>query len=107
MKVRFNIEYGTVYGENLVLNILSSGAGDLVGSHVMKPASDKIWKCDLDISAKAGHLDYYYSVERDGKQTRHEWTVIPHRLDLNASRATRYTAYDHWNDIPDDSYLYS
>ena len=107
MKVRFNIEYGTVYGENLVLNILNSGTGDLASSHAMKPASDRIWKCDLDFPAKAGHIDYYYSVERDGKLTRQEWTVVPHRLDLNASRATRYTTYDHWNDMPDDSYLYS
>ena len=107
MKVRFNIEYGTVYGENLVLNIVDSASGETVASHAMKPASDKAWKCDLDVPAKAGHIDYYYSVERDGKPTRHEWTVIPHRLDLNAAKATRYITYDHWNDMPDDSYLYS
>ena len=107
MKVRFNIEYGTVYGENLVLNIVNNADGEKLASHVMKPASDKVWRCDLDIPAKAGQVDYYYSVERDGKETRHEWTVITHRLDLNAAKATRYTTYDHWNDMPDDSYLYS
>ena len=107
MKVRFNIEYGTVYGENLVLNIVNSDDGGLLSSHAMKPASNKMWKCDLDVPAKAGHIDYYYSVEHDGKPKRHEWTVIPHRLDLNAAKATRYNCYDHWNDMPDDSYLYS
>ena len=107
MKVRFNIEYRTVYGENLVLNIVNNGEDGQVTSHVMKSASDKMWKCDLDIPAKAGQVDYYYSVERDGKQMRHEWTVVPHRLDLNAAKANRYITYDHWNDMPDDSYLYS
>ena len=107
MKVRFNIEYGTIYGEDLVLNMIDSLDGHVVSSHAMKPASDKAWKCDIDVPAKAGHIDYYYSVERDGKPTRHEWTVIPHRLDLNAAKANRYIAFDHWNDMPDDSYLYS
>jgi len=107
MKIRFNIEYGTVYGDNLVLNIVDTASGEKVSSHAMKPTSDKTWKCDMDVPAKAGNIDYYYSVERDGKEQRHEWMVIPHRLDLNAARATRYITYDHWNDMPDDSYLYS
>ena len=107
MKVRFNVEYSTVYGENLVLNIVDPGTNEVVSSHVMKPATDKAWKCEIDLPAKAGIVDYYYSVEREGKQTRHEWTVIPHRVDLNAAKATRYITYDHWNDMPDDSYLYS
>ena len=107
MKIRFNIEYGTVYGENMVLNIVNSASGEKVASHAMKPATDKTWKCDLDVSAKAGQIDYYYSVERDGKEVRHEWIVIPHRLDLNTAKANRYITFDHWNDLPDDSYLYS
>ncbi len=107
MRVRFNIEYSTVYGENLVLNVIDKSNADQVKRYVMKPASDKSWKCDMDVPAKAGHIDYYYSVERDDKPLRQEWMVLPHRLDLNASKATRYTIYDHWNDMPDDSYLYS
>ena len=106
MKVRFNIEYSTVYGENLVLNIVNHAEDGATASHAMKPATDKSWKCDVDLPAKAGQIDYYYSVEREGKMTRHEWTVIPHRLDLNAAKATRYITYDHWNDLPDDSYLH-
>ena len=107
MKVRFNIEYSTIYGENLVLNIVDNANGEKAASHVMKPLNDKTWKCDIDVPAKSGQIDYYYSVEREGKQVRHEWMVIPHRLDLNATRASRYITYDHWNDLPDDSYLYS
>ena len=103
MKVRFFLEYSTVYGENLVLNIVDSATGEKVASHAMKSASDKTWKCDIDIPAKAGYIDYYYSVEREGKETRHEWMVMPHRLDLNAAKASRYLTYDHWNDMPDDS----
>ena len=64
MKVRFNLEYSNVYGENLVLNIIDNTSGEKVASHAMKPASDKTWKCDLDVPAKAGYVNYYYSVER-------------------------------------------
>ena len=107
MKAKFNLEYSTVYGENIVLNIIDGAAPDKVSRHAMKPATDKSWKCDIDVPAKAGQIDYYYSVERDGKEVRHEWMVIPHRLDMNAAKAIRYITYDHWNDLPDDSYLYS
>ena len=107
MKVRFNLEYSTVYGENIVLNIIDSAAPDKVSRHAMKPANDKSWKCDIDVPAKAGQIDYYYSIDREGKEVRHEWMVMPHRLDMNATKATRYITYDHWNDLPDDSYLYS
>jgi 4-alpha-glucanotransferase len=107
MKVRFNVEYSTVYGETLVLNILNNAEDGKVSRNVMKPATDKSWKCDMDFPAKVGHINYYYSVERDGKEHRHEWMVIPHRIDLNAAKASRYITYDHWNDMPDDSYLYS
>ena len=107
MRIRFNIDYSTVYGEELVLNLIDQATGAVSQSYTMKPNGDKAWKCDLDLPARAGYVDYYYSVERDGKEMRHEWTVIPHRLDLNAAKATRYIAYDHWNDMPDDSYLYS
>ena len=38
---------------------------------------------------------------------RHEWLVEPHRLEFAAVRGTHYTVFDHWIDIPEDSYLYS
>ena len=58
MKVRFNIDYSTVYGENLVLNIVDNADAEKISRHVMKSASDKAWKCDLDLPAKAGQISY-------------------------------------------------
>ena len=31
----------------------------------------------------------------------------PHRLEFAAEKGVRYTVYDHWLDIPEDSFLYS
>ena len=53
MKVRFNVEYSTIYGENLVINVMDQEAIEVVSRHVMKPANDKSWKCDLDVPARA------------------------------------------------------
>ena len=44
MKVRFNIEYSTIYGETLVLNIVNNAEDGKVSRNVMKPATDKSWK---------------------------------------------------------------
>ena len=38
---------------------------------------------------------------------RHEWLVMPHRLEFAAAKALSYVVYDHWLDIPEDSYMYS
>ena len=44
---------------------------------------------------------------RGDEEARHEWLVEPHRLEFADTKAVRYTIYDHWIDIPEDSYMYS
>ena len=106
MKLRFNIDYRAVYGENIVLNILT-GRDDEVRKRVMNTIDGNTWRCEYEPSEKVSRLDYFYSVERDGREVRHEWLVMPHRLDLTSRSAKRYIIFDHWIDIPEDSYLYS
>jgi len=108
IKIKFNVEYTAVYGEDLVLCVIDDVQPEKVHRHAMKVSQNgKSWLCDIDIAPKGDHIDYYYNVERNGKTVRHEWLVMPHRLDLNNNEASQYTIYDHWNDMPDDSYLYS
>ena len=52
-------------------------------------------------------IDYYYSVDCDGQPKRHEWLVDAHRLEMASEKGINYIIYDHWIDIPEDSYLYS
>ena len=66
------------------------------------------WMCELSKSVKTKtHIDYFYCVMRGDEQTRCEWLTEPHRLEFVATKGARYTVYDHWIDIPEDSYLYS
>ncbi len=105
MRIAFNLEYQTTFGEELVLNILSD---EKTEKHKMGTLDGLHWSCELNKVVRTGtHVDYYYSLMRGEQQVRTEWLVVPHRLEFAARKAARYTVYDHWLDIPEDSYMYS
>ena len=107
MKLLFNLEYRTNFGEELVLNVI--GENQQVEQHVMSTQDGYRWTVEMNgKQAVAGKfMDYYYSLMRGDKEIRHEWLVEPHRLEFAAKKGVRYTIYDHWIDIPEDSYMYS
>ena len=106
MKLLFNLEYQTTFGEQLVLNFLN-GNGK-TESHAMGTHDGLHWTLECSKTVKSGTcLDYYYSVKRGEDVVRHEWLVEPHRLEMVALHGGRYTLYDRWIDVPEDSYLYS
>ena len=105
MKLLFNLEYQTTFGEELVLNILKENGK--VEQHKMGTLNGLNWTCTINHGKACAYVDYYYSVYRGDEEYRHEWLVQPHRLEFSATKATRYIVYDHWIDIPEDSYLYS
>ena len=108
MKIRFNIEYRAAFGENLMLNILPGGAVAKQSQHKMTTIDGMNWSVEVNKALKAGDvIDYYYNLVSDKDERRREWVTEPHRLELVASQAVRYTVFDHWIDIPEDSYLYS
>ena len=110
MNIHFFIDYYTVFGEELVLNLLGQDAnGDRkVSKYRMKAEGQGRWKCDIRHEFQSGSfIDYYYAVEREGKEERHEWLVAMHRLEFDSVKGINYNVYDHWIDAPEDSYLYS
>ena len=108
MKLIFNLDYHTSFGEDMVLNILPEEAGAKVSQHKMTTLDGEHWFVELTKTVKPGtYIDYYYCMMRGDEEARHEWLVEPHRLEFAATKATRYTIYDHWIDIPEDSYMYS
>ena len=110
MNIHFFIDYYTVFGEELVLNLLGQDAnGDRkVSKYRMKAEGEGRWKCDIRHEFQSGSfIDYYYAVEREGKEERHEWLVAMHRLEFDSVKGINYNVYDHWIDAPEDSYLYS
>ena len=108
MKLLFNLDYHTSFGEDMMLNILPEEEGGKVSQHKMTTLDGEHWFVELTKTVKPGtYMDYYYSLVRGDEEARHEWQVEPHRLEFAATKATRYTIYDHWIDIPEDAYMYS
>jgi len=119
MKLLFNIDYQTAFGEELLLNLVEHVGGEQrVSSFRMKTVDGHCWSYEMNCpSAPTSEgkpkfdlgsvIDYYYSVESSGQLVRKEWQVVPHRLELVSEKGYNYTIYDHWIDIPEDSYLYS
>ena len=108
MKLQFNLEYFTNYGEQLELCVLGDEKSQ---PHAMTTLDGHNWILDINGDALRGknkaYVDYYYRVCIDKKERRHEWLVRPHRLEFAALKGVNYTVYDHWLDIPDDAYMYS
>ena len=108
MKLQFNLLYQTTFGEVLVLNILSGDESKKPDQHRMITLDGLHWTTDINTAAKSEtFIDYYYSLQRDGVEVRHEWLMEPHRLEFAAIKGARYTIYDHWIDIPEDACMYS
>ena len=100
------MEYQTTFGEELMLNILTDK--EQMEQHRMVTSDGLHWTCELSKTVDVGaYIDYYYSLMRGDDEARHEWLVEPHRLEFAATQAKIYIVYDHWIDIPEDSYMYS
>ena len=107
MKLLFNVEYQTTFGEDLVLNIFNVDASK-TSKHKMTTLDGVHWFVEITKDMKVGtYIDYYYSLMHGDEEARHEWLVQAHRLEFVAPKADRYIIYDHWIDIPEDAYLYS
>ncbi|MDY4779581.1 MAG: 4-alpha-glucanotransferase [Prevotella pectinovora] len=106
MKIFFNIQYATTFGEILRLNVVGKGK-DIEKVYSMNTYDGKSWHCEITAENGMSQMEYYYSVDNGDSEVRHEWTTVSHRLELNAKRAMTYFVNDRWNDIPYDSYLYS
>ena len=111
MKIIFNIDYKTVFGEELVLNVLGTDRKDTVkvSQFRMSTLDGSHWTYQMNKaqSQLPEVMDYFYSVDCSGHEQRHEWSAEAHRLEINALKGLQYRVYDRWIDIPEDAYLYS
>ena len=104
MNLLFNIDYQTKFGEELVLNLMIEGSK---AQYRMFTRDGARWTYDLSLSPTVKQINYFYHLDCNGNEVRNEWTTVEHQLELNARKGASYTVYDRWNDIPEDSYLYS
>ncbi len=109
MKLHFNIEYKTNWGENLRLilsNILADGS-KAVKEYPLNTTDGLWWNCVVELSQGCLQgVEYKYALYEGDTLVWTEWEVAPHRLDFDP-RVTGYLIYDTWRPIPDDLPMYS
>lgn len=110
MRVQFNIAYNTQFGQDLLLNIVTNkDKGEVETSQYrMRTYNGHEWFLEIkkDFEPETS-LEYFYSVNRGDWEERREWSVVCHRIDFSALKAKSYRAFDHWNDIPENAFLYT
>ena len=112
MKLKFAINYGTKWGENLFVYITyRSLDGTERSSRQMMLTSDG-WQWELETSAHESRqhplvsFSYYYQVEdADNHVLRKEWTAIPRTFYFDSSK--NYVMADLWREVPLQYHLYS
>jgi 4-alpha-glucanotransferase len=111
MNILCNIDYQTVFGEDLIVNLIKRNelGEDNISQYRMCTVDGSHWTCVLNINPDS-HVNavcYYYSISRGGMEQRREWVEQPHKLEITSTSVSNYTVFDKWIDIPEDSYLYS
>ena len=95
MKIRFEIEYHTVFGQDLWLNVIDADGNHT--PHAMHTSDGRIWEAELEVSQT---IHYYYSVTWKGTLRRSEWVFSPHTYSLGANIDD--CVHDRWQDCPHD-----
>ena len=99
MKLNLNIEYHTVWGENVVLCF---GGRRYPLSYV----GQGMWHGEIDRINTKKPIEYTYELERESQVVRKEWKAHRIVLPVGSTKKT-ITVYDRWNDRPSDSPLFS
>ncbi|MBQ7443763.1 MAG: 4-alpha-glucanotransferase [Bacteroidaceae bacterium] len=94
MLINFEIEYRTVFGEDLWLNVIEADGSHT--PHSMTTTNGITWHCQLATEAP---LHYYYSVTWQGRVRRSEWVFDPHEVPVVENVEVDVT--DRWMDCPD------
>ena len=103
MTILLNLSYNTVFGEELVVNLVKGDNPMDVVQQKMSTLNGSEWTCRVNTPEGMDIISYFYSVEKNGVLSRQEWQLQPHILRLSASKSESFVVYDHWNDIPEEA----
>ena len=99
MNIRFEIEYRTIFGEDLFMNILEHDGS--ARPRAMQTRDGIIWSIELDVPQA---IEYYYTVTWKGSEKRSEWVLCPHSFDPKEVSDPTLPAVqrDAWMDAPEN-----
>ena len=112
MKLKFSIQYGTQWGQNLyvVITYQSSDHTEKTQRLMMVTTDGMEWSLETTVLESRKHpitsFLYNYQVEdNDGNVIRKEWDAIPRIYYFDSSKD--YVMADRWRDVPLQYHLYS
>lgn len=107
MKVSFNINFYTVWGQKVYIigSIPELGSWEMAFAKEMNYIGDGNWHLQLDIPSDAGQVEYRYFVSTNERQLFEEWDRN-HHIILDNQFET-YTLYDYWQARPSNVAFYS
>ncbi|MCM1369298.1 MAG: 4-alpha-glucanotransferase [Candidatus Amulumruptor caecigallinarius] len=107
MKITFNINYHTNWGESVYLYGASPllGNGDARQAVEMSLISPDMWQFTLDVPETPLAFDYFFVVKADNRAWRFEWGE-PHKF-VPGAGISDYVIYDSWHEQPADKPFYS
>ncbi len=109
MKLHFNIEYKTQWGESMRLQLTSllADGTKVFKEYPLHTTDGSWWQCEVELSQGCLRgIEYKYALYADDTLVWTEWEVAPHCVDFHDS-LTGYLIYDTWRPIPDDLPMYS
>lgn len=107
MKISFNINFHTVWGQKVYVSgsIPELGSWETALAKEMSYAGDGNWYLQVDISTGTGEIEYRYFVSTGEQQLFEEWERN-HQVTLDEQSET-YTLYDYWQARPSNVAFYS
>lgn len=107
MKLTFNIDYRTNWGEAVYMSspLEEMGAGNYDKALKMRLIGDGSWQVVVEIPDNTPDFEYHYFVRHENGYVKNEWGHA-HRFHRGRSSKT-YEIYDRWQDQPWDKPFYS
>ena len=107
MKITFNINYHTNWGESLYIcgGIPELGGGDPHKAVEMNLLSPDQWQLALELDKEPDDFEYSFIVKAPDRPWRMEWGK-PHRY-ASGRGIELCTIFDSWSDMPADKPFYS
>ena len=96
MKVTFNINFHTVWGQKLCVvgSIPELGSWEPALAKEMSYKGDGNWQLELEVTSPVKDIEYRYFLSVNDKQIFEEWEKN-HQV-FFIGQADQYTLYDYW-----------
>ena len=112
MKLKFTIQYGTQWGENLYVAITYKSKDGTEKVRRLPMSTDDGWHWEQETSAVESRQHpveaityYYYVADADGVELRREWTGVPRTFYFDATK--NFFMPDLWREVPLQYHLFS